>query len=231
MFSNSTSRFILTTLLIWPLTSTASVTDVKQKSPNNRYGQVSDNYNATTTEPGYQTSSKGEAYTPKIKLDNATGDISSVTGMPRIDLSRAIGDISSTSGINNTIRDNLNANTSTCGIKLINGPLPEFHVSKNQYHQSRNYSLSRPVSADCFEVVIRGRYTIYGTVTHFITRFYTNNLTNKSIGSMSSGGGMLGSPRPVWNASITLHNNAITVNQWIANVYWTKVYIDSIYMY
>ncbi len=93
--------------LILSSTATAAVVNVSQSTEGKRYARVNDQTGGTAVAPGYQTTSTGELYFPRIMLNNAGGDISNATGTPAINISRATGDISGTSGINNTIRDNI----------------------------------------------------------------------------------------------------------------------------
>lgn len=111
MASYTKSLNALVLSLILAPAALASVDDINSSTEGRPYSRVNDRFPATANNPGYQTNSIGQQYSPRIRLDNASGDISNAIGSPAIDLANATGDISGTTGINNTIRDNMGSAT------------------------------------------------------------------------------------------------------------------------
>ncbi|WP_428775706.1 hypothetical protein [Vibrio sp.] len=97
----------------------AGVADIKQSASSQPYENISKSSRAD--KPFYQASSAPAiSWSPKLNLDNATGEpvlnlsrsmgkpsinLDDATGSPRIDISKATGQITSTQGVSNDIKD------------------------------------------------------------------------------------------------------------------------------
>ncbi len=57
--------------LILSSTATAAVVNVSQSTEGKRYARVNDQTGGTAAAPGYQTTSTGEQYSPRITLDSS----------------------------------------------------------------------------------------------------------------------------------------------------------------
>ncbi|MGR5296944.1 hypothetical protein ACPV5U_19215 [Vibrio mediterranei] len=160
MTSNFKLSFIIISSLL-PLSIFGAVSDIQQSTEGQRYSRVADATTATSNNPGYQTSSLGEIWSPKVNLNNADGNpnigLDNAHGTPKISLDRAYGDISGTSGVNDSIRDSIGEGG--------NGPNPE-PARWRVIHNTAPFdgTVSIPSQATMLKVTGRGvSYLRYGS--------------------------------------------------------------------
>ncbi|MGR5296827.1 hypothetical protein ACPV5U_24435 [Vibrio mediterranei] len=106
-------KFLIISTLFISSFAAATVSDIQKTNSGQRYSRTSDLNIPSVSSPGYQTTTLGDIWRPKLDLANTSGQPASInldnaTGQPAIDLSRSTGDISGTKGINSAIRDSIN---------------------------------------------------------------------------------------------------------------------------
>lgn len=147
--------FIVSSLIVSTI-AIAGIADIK-----NSYvpeDSISDNFSATSIQPGYQLdSAPATSWKPRVNLDNATGK-------PTIDLGNSFGNISGTTGINDSIKDHIG-----------NGGGPGGGEWVVAYEGDGTRSI--PVGFDFANFKVKVKYLGSGTGTssRWVTREYTNN--------------------------------------------------------
>lgn len=182
-------------ICMFSLTVFAGVNDIKSNTSAGRLAQVSDGYTPTITNPSYQTTDTGGDWTPKLKLDNSSGNLtplvtgapkitlnnasgtltSAVTGTPNISLNNAYGSISGTSGTNSTISSALSSST-------LGAWKP---INKSQYYSS-GLKMARTSENLSSISVCASKYIGYALQYERFYSVYSENNEGKTTGSYTT---------------------------------------------